>query len=98
MDWRWSIGPYLALSSLSLEEFQERISQSSDDSDKVIEILLYEAKKAIRLRENSLKEKRDLQTEVLNVRARNFKDQPDPEYGDIFNRLVCKKLDSLEND
>jgi hypothetical protein len=62
----------------------------------VADNLVYETSRAIKRKESSIKERWKLEQEALNIQVRTLKklDSQD-EYGDIYNKLVCKKADSL---
>ncbi|MBU2592111.1 MAG: hypothetical protein ABH867_03375 [Patescibacteria group bacterium] len=62
----------------------------------LISTLNYEAKKANQRAKNAIEEKRKIRKQVLGVKIKSFKQVGDEEYGDLFNRMVCQKLNRLQ--
>lgn len=96
-DWRWSLGPYKILGDLTLEEFQEKLSQGRLPVEKANEILLYETKSFLRKREQAFKDKENFLNEALIRKVKSLRDIPSDKYGDFFEEMVCKTLDQYEN-
>ncbi|MDP3955342.1 MAG: hypothetical protein Q8Q15_03205 [bacterium] len=62
----------------------------------LVNLLDFETKTALRRCNKARDEKSRLKKEALSLSIRKLKETTDAEYGDLFNRLVCTKLDSLE--
>jgi len=58
--------------------------------------LSFEIKRASRRVKKAEEEKQKIREQVLSARIKRLKQTPDQEYGDLFNRIVCQKLDQLQ--
>ena len=97
------LGPFQALVSslLSPEQFLQQLENNPtvDNSEAikwVYQTLTYELKAVIRGRNQAKRQKDKLKEETLQAKIRLLKQTPDPCYQDTYNRLVCQKLDQLQ--
>ncbi|MBI2465561.1 hypothetical protein HYV64_05450 [Candidatus Shapirobacteria bacterium] len=57
----------------------------------------YETRAAIRRQQGAIDRKLKYQKEIAGREISRLKQQPDPEYDDLYNRLICQQLDNLES-
>ena len=86
---------------MSLETFLEflkaKTAEAETESDFwVINTLSYEARAALRRQIAVQEEKERLSREVLAFKINKLKKEPDQQYGDVFNKLVCQMADKME--
>lgn len=101
MELRKTLGPFEAQAPLvSPEQFFQLIRNSPSPQTEaerwISDNLTFETVSAIRRKQQANEEKRKLKEEGLQQKIQGLKQIPDKQYQDLFNKMVCQKLDWLE--